>query len=174
MIEVDHPATQREKKARLEAAGIAIPSNAGLISADLAVRTLGDALAAASFDPQAPAVVAWLGVVPYLELPAIEATLASIASLPRGTTIVFDYGIPRSHLSNVGQRVFDRMAQRVAAAGEPWKTFFMPDAIAALLHKLGYSSVADWGADEINRRYFADRTDELRIGDAGRIVKAVV
>ena len=174
VIEIDHPATQAEKKRRLAAAGIALPNHVSLIPADLSVRSLGEALASSAFEPQKAAVFAWLGVIPYLELPAIETTLRYIAALPTGTEIVFDYGIPRSSLNFIGRLVFDRMASRVAAIGEPWKTFFTPRDLHRLLSNIGFSAVEDLGANEINARYFAGRSDRLRVGEAGRIARAVV
>lgn len=174
VFEIDHPATQAEKKQRLASAGIALPGNVSLIPADLSIRSLGDALASSGFDPQKAAVFAWLGVIPYLELPAIEATFRYVASLPTGTEIIFDYGIPRQSLGFIGRFVFDRMASRVAAIGEPWKSFFTPEDLRRLLINVGFSVVEDLGADAINAKYFAGRSDRLRVGEAGRIARAVV
>ncbi len=138
------------------------------------ITSLDDALGSSSFDRTSPAVFSWLGVVPYLELPAIEATLASVARMPAGTTIVFDYGVSTDALNFAERFVVRRMAKRVAAAGEPWKTFFVPEEMAALLRRTGFRSHLDWGSEEINARYFAGRTDGLRVGRGGRIVKATV
>jgi methyltransferase (TIGR00027 family) len=174
VFEVDHPSTQRGKRQRLDEGGILIPSNVTFVAADLSVTSLEDALAKSTFDRNSPAVISWLGVVPYLELPAIEATLASVARLPAGTTIVFDYGVSGDALNIAERFVVRRMAKRVAQAGEPWKTFFMPDEMSGLLRRAGFASHLDWGGEEINRRYFAGRDDGLRVGRGGRIVKAVV
>lgn len=174
VFEVDHPSTQREKRRRLDEGGIHIPSNATFVAADLSVTSLDDALASGQFDRASPAVLSWLGVVPYLELPAIEATLASVARMPAGTTIVFDYGVSTDALNFAERFVVRRMAARVAAAGEPWKTFFVPEEMAALLRRAGFRAHLDRGSEEINARYFAGRTDGLRVGRGGRIVKATV
>jgi methyltransferase (TIGR00027 family) len=174
VFEIDHPATQAEKKQRLAAARIELPANVSLIPADLSVRSLDEALASAAFESQKAAVFAWLGVIPYLELAAIETTFRYVASRPAGTEIIFDYGIPRRSLNFIGRLVFDRMANRVAAIGEPWKTFFTPEDLHRLLTDVGFSAVEDLGANEINARYFAGRSDRLRVGEAGRIARAVV
>jgi methyltransferase (TIGR00027 family) len=172
VFEVDHRSTQREKRRRIEEAGIPVPPNTAFVPADLAVTSLDDALASSTFDRTSPAVFSWLGVVPYLDLPAIEATLGSVARYPAGTTIVFDYGVSTDALNFAERFVVRRMAKRVAQAGEPWKTFFMPDEMAALLRRTGFASHVDWGSEEINARYFAGRADGLRVGRGGRIVKA--
>lgn len=174
VFEVDHPSTQREKRRRLDEGGVPIPPNVTLVAADLSVTSLDTALATSPFDRNAPAVFSWLGVVPYLELPAIEATLASVARMPAGAAIVFDYGVSTEALNFAERFVVRRMAKRVASAGEPWKTFFLPEEMAELLRRTGFSSHLDWGSEEINTRYFAGRSDGLRVGRGGRIVRATV
>jgi methyltransferase (TIGR00027 family) len=174
VFEVDHPATQEAKRRRLAEAGIALPDTLTFLPADLAVKPLGTALAESSFDGRRRSVLAWLGVIPYLERSAVEATLRDVASLPKGTTILFDYGIPRQSLGLLARVAFDRMADRVAAAGEPWKTFFTPPDLEGMLTDLGFSGIEDLGPSEINARYFANRTDGLRVGEAGRLARAVV
>ena len=89
-----------------------------------------------------------------------------------GTTIVFDYGTSPATLSLIGRVVFDRIAKRVAAAGEPWKTFFAPEELSAMLHACGFSQVENWGPADLNARYFAGRADGLRIGEMMQIAKA--
>jgi methyltransferase (TIGR00027 family) len=174
VFEVDHPATQAVKRQRLASAGLVAPENLSLISADLSVCSLRDALDTSSFDRGEPAVFAWLGVIPYLEIGVVETTFCDISSLPQGTEIVFDYGLPRERLSFIGRVVFDRMAARVAAVGEPWKTFFTPESLQKTIRSLGFVGLEDLGPSEINARYFADRNDRLRVGEAAHLARAIV
>jgi methyltransferase (TIGR00027 family) len=172
VYEVDHPATQAVKRRRLDAAKIAIPANVSYISVDLGEVPLAEALSASSFDASRPAVFAWLGVVPYLELASIKAVLRYVASMPAGTEIIFDYGVPPRSLNFVARFFYRRVAKRVEAAGEPWKTFFTRDEMRDVLRECGFRNMEDLGANVINARYFAGRQDRLRVGDAGRIVIA--
>jgi len=174
VFEVDHPATQARKRERLAEAEIAVPPSAVFVPIDFATTPLAEALAVAGFRADAPAFVSWLGVVPYLELAAIRDVLAFVASLPAGTTIVFDYGIPPASLSARGRAVFEWMAQRVAAAGEPWKTFFTPPDLMAMLREIGFAEVAGFGPAELNARYFDGRGDGLRLGEMAHMIRAVV
>jgi methyltransferase (TIGR00027 family) len=103
VFEVDHPATQEVKRARLAAAGIEVPPNVTYVSVDLSQTALRDALHQARFDFGQPAFISWLGVVPYLTLDAITATLTTLGSLPEGSGIVFDYGVPPSSLSGLAR-----------------------------------------------------------------------
>jgi len=174
VFEVDHPATQAAKRRRLAAAAIEIPHTMTFVPTDFASMSLADALGAAGFNAAEPAFFSWLGVVPYLERDAIESTLRFVASLPHGTAIVFDYGASPSSLSWLGRLIFNRMAKRVAAVGEPWKTFFAPEDLVVMLRAVGFSTVEDSGPAALNARYFNGRADGLRIGEMARIAKAVV
>src|SRR5206468_716406 len=105
VFEVDHPNTQAVKRERLAAAQIEIPANLTYIAADLARVPLRDALGDGGFDLAATAFVSWLGVIPYLTLEAITATLTLLGSLPAGLEVVFDYGIPPSELNFVARMI---------------------------------------------------------------------
>jgi methyltransferase (TIGR00027 family) len=173
VFEVDHPATQAWKLQRLAAAGIAIPPSVTFAPVDLERQSLADGLARANFRHDVVTFFSWLGVTPYLTREAMTATLSFIASMPKGSGVVFDYAVPRSSLSFLGRFAFDRLASRVAAAGEPFQLFFEPDALASQLMSMGFQSVEDLGTDQINARYFKDRADKLRVaGQLGRLMSA--
>lgn len=175
VFEVDHPATQARKRARLTGAKILgaapRPDLVTFVAADLGEVPLGRALDGAGFDAAAASIFSWLGVVPYLELPAIRATLAFVGSLP-GASLVFDYGVPPASLDWLTRLAVWRMGRRVAAIGEPWKTFFLPEEVRRELAAAGFGSIEDLGPDELDRRYFAHRSDRLRVGKVGHVVVA--
>ncbi len=172
VFEVDHPATQRWKRESLARGGVAVPGSVTFVSTDFESGTLGDTLASAGLDLRAPTLFAMLGVVPYLTLEALDEVWSFVAARPRGGGIVFDYSIPPSAMSGAQRRVFEAMADRVAAAGEPWRTTFGPAVLAERLRGHGFTVIEDLGADEINARWFGDRTDGLRVGGAGRLAAA--
>jgi methyltransferase (TIGR00027 family) len=174
VFEVDHPDTQAVKRRRLADAGIEIPASLTFVSIDFTTTALADALQAAGFDESQPAFFSWLGVVPYLERPAIDATFGYIASLPKGSAIAFDYAVPPETLSWTGRMIYRRMAKRVAAIGEPWKTFFDPQSLLDDLHRLGFTEAEDYDGDVLNERYFKRRTDRLKIGGMGHMALARV
>jgi methyltransferase (TIGR00027 family) len=174
VFEVDHPDTQAIKRQRLADGGIDIPASLTFVSIDFTTTALADALHADGFDASAPAFFSWLGVVPYLERPAIDATFRVIAALPQGTAVVFDYAVPPEMLSWTGRLIYGQMAKRVAAVGEPWKTFFDPKELMADLHRLGFTSTEDFDGDALNERYFKGRTDHLKVGGMGHMAMARV
>lgn len=175
VFEVDHPATQQWKMKRLAKAGIAIPASLTFSPVDFEIQSLAQGLAAANFRRDSVTFFSWLGVTPYLTEEGMDSTLAFVASMPKGSGLVFDYAVPRSSLNWIGRLVFDRIASRVAAVGEPFRLFFEPPALAARLRSRGFQSIEDLGTDEINARYFSNRRDKLRIGGRlGRFLRAAL
>jgi uncharacterized protein (TIGR02117 family) len=172
VFEVDHPATQAWKRARLREAGIALPESLVFAGIDFETQTLASGLRQAGFDAAEPAFVSMLGVVIYLTRAAVMNTLMFVGSLPAGTEIVFDYAIPPSALSEAERGRHDAEARRVAARGEPWLTYFEPAVVAGELRAIGFTHIEDLGPDEIHERYFKDRPDGLRPSGIARLLKA--
>jgi methyltransferase (TIGR00027 family) len=175
VFEVDHPATQGWKRERLSDAGIAVPPTLTFAPVNFESETLADGLARVGFDANKPALFAWLGVVPYLTRDAIMATLRFIAALPRGSEVIFDYGEPPQMRDGILQRAaLTAMMLRVAAAGEPFRSFFTPDELVRDVSALGFSHVEDFDAEKLNARYFADRVDDLKLLGRGHLLLARV
>jgi methyltransferase (TIGR00027 family) len=167
VFEVDFPATQEWKRALLANAAIAPPSNLTFVPLDFEHQTLAGGLADAELDASAPAFFGWLGVVPYLTLDAFRSTLAAIAGLPKGTAVAFDYAVSPDTLRPLRRKVFDALAARVAAAGEPFKLFFTPPELNVELRSAGFQRVEQVDSDELNGRYFRGRADGLELPSPG-------
>jgi len=175
VYEVDHPATQAWKWERLDAAGIRRPEIVRYTAIDFERQSLDDALQAGGFDFARPAVIAWLGVTPYLTHEAVKKTLAFVAEKrARGTSIVFDYPAPADNLDPVQRARAARMAERVAAMGEPFRSSFDPKALAEELRALGFSKVEDFDCAALNARYFSGRSDGLSLVGRGHIMRAQI
>jgi methyltransferase (TIGR00027 family) len=162
IFEVDHPATQAWKRARLHALAIEPPANLTFAPIDFEREMLGDALANAGFDAQQRAFFMWLGVVPYLTADAIRATLGFIADLPGGGDVVFDYGEPAEAFSGEERAAYDARAARLAAIGEPFVSAFKPDELRAQLSAIGFARIEDFSLADVLARYFPDRTASTR------------
>lgn len=164
VFEVDFPATQEWKRALLaEAAqalpGGAIPETLTFVPLDFEHKTLAAGLAEAGFDASEQAFFGWLGVVPYLTRGAFQSTIHTIAQLPAGSGVSFDYGLAPHILSPARRQAFDALAARVAAAGEPFQLFFTPEELENELRAAGFHRVEQLDSAELNRRYFGDRND---------------
>jgi len=173
VFEVDHPATQAWKRARLSAAGIALPDGLTFVPVDFETQSVAAALDAAGLRSERPAFFSWLGVTMYLTHDAALATLRYVASsLPQGSAIVFDYVVPLSSVGLVPRLAARALLLRLAATGEPWKTFFDPAVLEAQLRALGFAHTEDSGPDELHARFFRDREDELQVAGLGRVMFA--
>jgi methyltransferase (TIGR00027 family) len=172
MFEVDHPATQAWKRRQLAAGGIAVPESLSFVAVDFETETLSARLPSAGWRAEEPTLFSWLGVTMYLTRAAVISILAYVAGLPRGGGIVFDYAVPRATLGLVGRMAAGALLRRVAAAGEPWKTFFAPTELASELSALGFVRLEDLGPEQLNARFFAGRGDGLRVGGLGRVMTA--
>ncbi|HEY1985270.1 MAG TPA: class I SAM-dependent methyltransferase [Terracidiphilus sp.] len=166
VFEVDFPATQEWKRSMLHAARIEPPENLTFVPLDFEHRSLAEGLAEAGFHSRETAFFGWLGVVPYLTLDAFRATLSAVARLPAGTGISFDYAFPPETLSPPRRIVFDRLSERVAAAGEPFQLFFTPAEIDAELTAAGFRRIEHTGFEHLNQLYFEGRADGLRLSAA--------
>jgi methyltransferase (TIGR00027 family) len=152
VFEVDHPATQAWKRAHLAEAGIEPPASLRFVPVDFETGSLRAGLETAGFRFTQPALFAWLGVVPYLERAAVLHTLALIVSGPPLTEVVFDYSEPPPAPGSAAYAAYQAAAQRVAALGEPWRTFFAPDELAGELRRLGFDVVEDLDGGAVSRR----------------------
>ena len=171
VFEVDHPATQQWKRDLLQKNAIPIPPTLTFVPVDFETQSLPTQLELAGFNPHAPTFFAWLGVVPYLTLPAFRATVNFIAQSAPGSGLVLDYGQPREALPFLEQLAWDSLASRVILAGEPFQLFFTPKEIAAEL--TAFYSLEDLDSSEINARYFPHPHRHLQtLGSAGRLLSA--
>lgn len=173
VFEVDHPTTQTWKRRQLISSDIPLPESLTFVPIDFETQTLGERLRASGFRDDEPACFSWLGVTMYLTQDAVVTTLKFVTRRPAGSSIVFDYAVSPWTLTFVRRMVVRGILQRVAAIGEPWKTFFDPETFTAELRALGFAHVEDLGGDELNARFFQAR-GRLSVTGLGRIVYARV
>jgi methyltransferase (TIGR00027 family) len=167
VFEVDFPATQVWKRAMLTEAAIALPANLVFVALDFEHQTLADGLAEAGLDFHKPVFFGWLGVVPYLTIDAFRSTLNVVARLPPGSAVSFDYAVDPETLSPIGRIAFDRLSERVAAAGEPFRLFFTPEGLESELVRAGFRRVDQLDSGRLNDLYFNDRADGLKLSPLG-------
>lgn len=173
VFEVDHPASQAWKRARLSDLGVECPPNLVFAPVDFESQTLRAGLEASGFDFGAVAVFSWIGVTMYLTLSAIEATLATVASCPAGTQIVLTYNLPWSALRGAGLGIQGKLAEIATEMGEPFVSLFEPAEAEELLRRLGFDNIVHFGPAEAIQTYFAGR-DDVHLHGAQRIIFANV
>jgi methyltransferase (TIGR00027 family) len=174
IFEVDLPATQAWKRHCLKEAGVEEPPNITFVPVDFESSTLAEMLEKAGFFREKESFFSWLGVTMYLEEAAVFETLSYIVSLAPGTSVLFDYGLSLDLLAPRERPALEALSARTAEHGEPWKTFFYPEAHAAKLRNLGFSKMMDYGAHELNERYLSGREDGLRKSGISHLMYATV
>jgi methyltransferase (TIGR00027 family) len=146
VFEVDHPASQQDKRERL---GDLAPLARTLhyVPVDFTHDRLGAALDAAGHQPATPTTWVWEGVVPYLSRTDVNDTAAAISgrSAP-GSRLVVNYQSPA--MSAAGGRLVARAMTALAGrsspwAGEPRRSSWTPAAMRELLPGHGLTVIRD-------------------------------
>ena len=162
VFEVDHPATQGDKRAHLSE----LPPATGLVSfvsIDFERESLGAVLDRAGHDRSSPTCWIWEGVVMYLTRDAMRATAGGIAgrSAPGSTLIVNYHTIHRRFLARLIFRLI----------GEPQISAWIPAEMAADLGSVGLvvredSGMADWNDRFAQGQAKVERASYMRIAIA--------
>jgi methyltransferase (TIGR00027 family) len=174
VYEVDHPATQREKIARLRQLGASIPASTTFVTMDFLKDELLDTLCKHGFQREQPAVFCWLGVTWYLSDESIDRVLRDVASAAPGSELVVDYILTDRFLDDE-QRDLLRTLERMASSfGEPGGNCFDPARMAERLKAHNFSVLMDIGAEAGNARYLGGRSDGLRIPEFLHVTSARV
>ena len=164
VFEVDHPATQGEKRARV--AKLPPPTGTvSFVSIDFEREALGTVLDRAGHDPSSPTCWIWEGVVMYLTREAMRGTLAGIADRSaRGSTLIVNYhSAHRRFLASLMFRLI----------GEPQISAWTRDAMGADLRAAGFavredSGMADWNDRFAQGKAKVERASYMRIAIARR------
>jgi methyltransferase (TIGR00027 family) len=172
VFELDHPATQADKRRRLTEARIGEPQHVSYVAHDFEHGSMTAALEAGGFERRRRTFVLWLGVTPYLTEEAAFATLGELARLPGGAEVAFDYANPPDAIAEGNARNFHReMAERVAARGEPFRCYFDSAELHARARELGFSEIEDLDRAALVARYLPDFPVPPRPGPGGRVVR---
>jgi methyltransferase (TIGR00027 family) len=148
-----------------------VPASLTFAPVDFERQSLADGLAAAGFEAGRSAFFQWLGVVPYLTRDAISATLDFIAGIP-DSEVVFDYAEPFQNYRADRRAHIMGVAERAAARGEPWLSFFDPPDLARLLRDKGFAIVEDLGTAELADRFYGSLREGIPTGPGGHVVRA--
>ena len=163
IIEVDHPATQAVKLARIgRLAGRSLERDFSAIATDFESESLKDTLIRSVFDRARPALFAWQGVIYYLSERAIVDTLTSISLLAaNGSELLFDFLLPDHALARSDAQVKSFARLFTARMGERYISFHTPGSITALLEQTGFEVIKIFLDEELQATYFAGRSDGL-------------
>ena len=162
VFEVDRPGPQAWKRRRLLDLGFGVPDWLRLVPVDFEAAIWWGRLAEAGFDPGRPAVVASTGVTMYLTGEANAATFRLVAGLAPGSTLVTTFLRPPADVEPDQRPQLEAAVRGARAAGTPFLSFFRPAEILALAREAGFPEAEHVPVEELDRRYFAGRTDGVR------------
>jgi methyltransferase (TIGR00027 family) len=174
VFEVDHPATQAQKRRLFGEIGLVDPANLRFCPMNFETTSLPDALAAVGFDFAMPTMVSWLGVTQYLSGDAIRRTLAFVQTLQPGSRLVFSFVVKDADLDDGDRQLVGPFMEAAAARGEPFLSRFSPPELLRELSAIGYRTVHHFSPEEANRQYFAGRIDDLCAPVIEQLMRATV
>lgn len=128
VFEVDHPATQQYKRARI--AGKPAPTEIRYVAVDFEKERFGERLQEAGFHATERSIWIWEGVAMYLPRAAVHETLRQVTSLAaEGSVLAMTYRVPgRLPFGVMGRAAVPAL---FAAAGEPLKSTLEPSELAS-------------------------------------------
>lgn len=123
--------------------------SATFVPTNFASEPLAAALEKSDFDKLKSSLFIWLGGAGYRAVDGVMSTLGFIASLPKGTGVVFDYVADRTSLSTLPETALDALASRISLPVVGVKHLIQPQAVAAMLHSLGFQQIVDLAKQEL-------------------------
>ncbi len=171
VFEVDHPMTQRDKRAR--ASGLEpIAQSLTYVPVDFRHDCLASALAESGHDAALPTTWIWEGVLPYLTDDAVRSTLDIVGRRSAaGSRLIATY--PTSNrLASVGRHLF-RVATTLLGVPNPLETephvsAWQPEEMAALIAAYGFTVTVDQELCDVAERL------AIPTGQVGRRMGRVV
>jgi methyltransferase (TIGR00027 family) len=170
---VDHPVSLSWVQQRLRERRLGRPANLVHVPADLERETLGKQLKACGFDPEVPTFCSVLGVLHYLDQSAVDALLRFTAGFVAGSEIVLSF-VADELLAGDDRDAVAQCLARMDRLKEPWKYKRKPAELLHHLESLGFTDVFHLTPELAQRRYFANRSDQLRAPRWEQLIAAVL
>jgi O-methyltransferase involved in polyketide biosynthesis len=120
-------------------------SPATFVPTQFASEPLATALEKSDFDKAKPSLFVWLGGAGYRTAEAALDRVAFIASLPKGSGLLFDYAVERASFGSLNRTALDALASRILTAGGSVKYRIQPQAVAAMLRGVAFQQIVDLG-----------------------------
>ena len=172
IFEVDRPGPQQWKRQRLIELGFGLPDHLHFVPVDFEQESWWDELIRAGFDLRRAAIVSSLGVSMYLTKDAIATTLQQMATLAARSTLAMSFLLRVELMEPQERAAFDFAQRGASASGTPFISFFSPEEIIALALDCGFKDAHVVSGTDLERRYFAGRSDGLRASNAEQLMIA--
>jgi methyltransferase (TIGR00027 family) len=149
VFEVDHPATQKIKVAKLKKLVDPLPAHVRMVGVDFETHLLDERLTASGYDERGKTFFIWQGVTYFLTAGSVDRTLAFIAHHSgTGSSLIFDY------FYNEKLRTEAKALARAAKmSGEPYVFGIEEGQVGSFLASRGFRDVKDASLEDLKRRY---------------------
>ena len=154
VLEVDHPATQQEKIARVRQCVGKPPAHVTFVPMDFDAESLEIALSRTSYDRDARTLFVWEGVTPYLNGPAVEATLEFVARSVHDSMLIFDYLDEDVLARKTERRELVRWVDRTQKMSEPVRFGIKPSNLEDFISSRGLTLIGHARSADLDRLYF--------------------
>lgn len=173
VFEVDHPATQQAKVAKVRELFGEVPGHVTFVPVDFGRDDLNRQLCAAGYDRNKKTLFIWEGVIYYLSAAAVDALLVFVTENSGcGSSIVFDY-FPRSVVNGTCNSKEGRNLRRIVARmGEPLVFGINDEEIEQFLQLRGFKDVEVVGSDACKEAWFHGANKSMKVSEIFRFVHA--
>ncbi|WP_419176417.1 SAM-dependent methyltransferase [Desulfosediminicola sp.] len=160
VFEVDHPATQAIKKAKVEELFSTLPDHVSYVPIDFHRENL-ELLSDYGYDHSKKSLFIMEGVIMYLDLEAIDETLLFISrNSAEGSRLIFDYTYPGVLENTIDRKEAKAWLEITRKSDEPLLFGIEDDAVDDFLSRRGFTDITTVSSDFFNKIYFLD--DEER------------
>jgi methyltransferase (TIGR00027 family) len=151
-FEVDHPATQGDKRHRVEQLGAEVAETT-YVAHDLTQGDLAEALAAAGHVADQPSLFICEGLLLYLDMPVAEELLRTLLSRAGvGSRLALSAHELEPDAGPVGRVRMAGQRALLAAIREPRRSLFAPGELTALLKRSGWEPTDEQARTSGGRR----------------------
>lgn len=138
-FEVDHPATQADKRGRLERLGIDV-GHVGFIALDLTDGGVDTALAESGWDPAAASLILCEGLTVYLDPQVLQTLLDDLRAISSAQTqLAVSFGVQVTEADQLARRRL--LYAAIAALGEPARNAVTAEDAEPMLAGAGWRAV---------------------------------
>jgi methyltransferase (TIGR00027 family) len=175
VFEVDHPATTREKQARVARALGAGAARVTYVPVDFDRHDLGTELARRGYRKDLRTIFLWEGVTAYVTAAGVDATLGFIRgnSGPK-SRVLFDYVLAGVLDGSCTMRGAQNEVDKMKRTSEPFVFGIAEAGVEPFLTARGFEQVRDVGADDLGARYLRGERKTRYIKPWWRIAHAEV
>jgi len=175
VYELDLPAPQKLKRARLKKILGETPAHVAFVPIDFDRQELKDVLAAAGFREGAETFLIWEGVTQYITAEAVDGTFEfATTSAAEGSKIVFTY-IHRGIVDGTACSEEDqKLVTAARRGGMPWIFGLDPPRVGEYLSERGLTLVEEVWAPDYRERYLEPRNRSMSLFEGERVVLARV